>query len=838
MAVRASEEATMAVLGSLPPAVSLAATNGPENTILSGRTDQIDALAARLAAAGVKTQPLIVSHAFHSPMMDPILEAFEAHARTLDFKQPTIEFVSNVTGKLLAVGEPTDAAYWRRHVRGTVRFDQGMNALLAQSPSLLIEIGPNPVLLGMAKAARPEMTLPCVPALRRGKEEWICAFEALQQVYLAGVPIDWGGVYRDRPSLKLALPTYPFQRQRFWAAAVPRVQEASSTPGQVTDGSIDPELYRVESTTVDPTSVTGGHPVRSVLLAGTGSELTAAKTSFQAAGIRVHELIDQAPLFNGHSSGDLQTSHGAIRSFLQSGAERPDAIVLFLPDRSSAEDVPAATLQTANTIVSLLQGVIETQSKPPAIWLVTQGAIVCKPTDRPNLTASGAEAIAKVARLEHPDLHIFHADLPMGQSAADFGRLAALLRQGIKEHTVALRAEGIGILRLVRFSSGKSQSRLHIQPHGGYLVTGAFGGLGLRSAQWLVEIGAKELYLVGRREPSAEVRAQIDAMEAAGVSIHLILADISKEQGIADLSAQVSKASAPLRGILHAAGVLDDGILMHQNPERLATVFAPKVSGGWLLHKFSLQHPLEFFVLFGSAAALLGSSGQANYAAANSFLDALAEMRHQQGLPASSIAWGAWSDIGMATRVKVTQRPSVIGIGKIAPDRGMRLLEEAILSGEPKLAALPFDWKLVFASRTAHHDWPLLEKLAGEVQNTGAMAASSATLASLVETASPSERLSAIKDYLKTRLVTVLMLPPDSSLPEDQPFAELGLDSLMALELKNQLQTSAAAALPTTFLFEYPNLRLAATYLDALMAGPCAGEASEAEASGYEEIVL
>lgn len=833
MAAHASEEAVMAVVGSLPSAVALAAVNGPENTILSGRRDQIDELAVRLANAGIRAQPLVVSHAFHSPMMDPMLDAFEAQAATMDFKEPKIDFVSNVTGKVLAPGEPTDASYWRRHVRGTVRFDQGMNALLAQNPSLLIEIGPNPVLLGMAKAARPKMTIPYAPTLRRGKDEWSCAFEALQQVYLAGIPIDWDGVYRDLTLRKLPLPTYPFQRQRYWTYSEPRAaRDKSSQPAGSGGESIDADLYQVEWSTVDPASITAEHPVHSVMLAGSEIAVAETKVALQAAGIKV--LTPPDVLFNEFSPEGLRKGREGVRSCLRA-YERPDAIVLLLPVYSNAEDVPAATLQTASTVLEFLKEVVDTPGGSPDVWLVTRGGLVCNPTDRPAPAASVVGAIAKVARLEHSDLRIFQADLPIESIATNLARLANLLRNGMREHTVALRVEETRIPRLVRFTRSGSHTRLHVEPRGAYLVTGAFGGLGLRTAQWLVEAGARELYLAGRREPSNEVRAQVNKFEAAGVSVQLAIVDISKEEGIAELSTRISRSASPLRGILHAAGVVDDGLLVHQNPERLATVFAPKVAGGWLLHKFSMQHSLDFFVMFSSASTLLGLSGQSNYVAANAFLDSLAEMRHQQDLPATSVAWGAWSDIGMATRVKVTQRSKVIGIGNITPDRGMELLEEAILSGQPTLAALAFDWKLFLASRTAHHDWPLLEKLAGEVQQVAATARS-ASLASLVEQASHGERLGVIRDYLKGRILKVLMLPPDQTLPEDQPFAELGLDSLMALELKNELQISAGAALPPTFLFAYPNLGVASTYLHAVMARPI--EAAKIEASGYEEIVL
>jgi acyl carrier protein len=287
---------------------------------------------------------------------------------------------------------------------------------------------------------------------------------------------------------------------------------------------------------------------------------------------------------------------------------------------------------------------------------------------------------------------------------------------------------------------------------------------------------------------------------------------------------------------VHAAGTVDDGVLIQQTPERFARVFAPKVQGGWLLHEFSLRHSLDFFVVFASAAALLGLGGQSNYAAANAFLDTLAELRQQQGLPATAIAWGAWSEIGMATRVKAAQRASGIGIGLISPAKGMEMLELAVESGSPAPAVLSIDWRLFFASRTAHHDWPLLAKLAEGMREPEKAAGT--TLALLVERAPAERRLGVIKDYLSARIASVLRLPSDFVLRGNQPLAELGLDSLMALELKNELQTSAGAALPATFLFEYPTLSLAATYLDALMASGRGGELAESHSAGYEEIVL
>jgi NAD(P)-dependent dehydrogenase (short-subunit alcohol dehydrogenase family)/acyl carrier protein len=504
---------------------------------------------------------------------------------------------------------------------------------------------------------------------------------------------------------------------------------------------------------------------------------------------------------------------------------------LSLPDHSGAKDIPAATLQNATAVLALLQEIVDHGAERPDVWLVTHGAVACDGNDRPDIAASAVDGIAKVARLEHPDLRIYQADLPPDPTPGDFAQLAGLLLRGTAEHALAIRANGILVPRLVRYRD-EERGQISIQPKGAYLVTGALGGLGLRTAEWLVERGAKELYLVGRRAPSAFAREQIDKFETAGARVHVVAADISRAQDIEKLSALIRENGSELRGIVHAAGVLDDGVITQQTPERFATVFAPKVVGGWLLHEFSLQHPLDFFAMFGSAAALLGLSGQSNYAAANAFLDGLANLRHHQGLPATCVAWGAWADIGMATRVKITQRSTVIGIGNISPDKGMKLQEQAILSGAPTLAVLPFDWKLFFAARTAHHDWPLLQKLAADSEGEK-KAAPSTNLVSLVDQAPSGGRLDAIRNYVSARLSSVLMLPPDYLLRDDQPFAELGLDSLMALELKNELQSSAGVSLPPTFLFEYPNLGQAAMYLDALITGPRKSQSVDAE-----EIVL
>ncbi len=751
LAVRASEAVMSEAVGPLPLGVSVAALNGPESIVLSGRTEEISDLSRRLVEKGVKAQPLTVSHAFHSPLMEPMLEEFEQQAAEFTYRSPEIAFVSNVTGRPLGAAEPINALYWRRHVRGTVRFSEGMGALLAQKPGILFEAGPNPVLLGMAKLANPDLSLPCVPAMRRGKEEWQSVFEALQQLYLAGAPIVWDAVYEDRERQKLVLPNYPFQRQCYWVKTVANADPAKTlranpeaSAASAPEDQFEPRLYEVEWSLTTPQetaaqntgAILGAH---SVLLAGEAplSEQIGKALSGQQAAVHWLPGSQGSLSLGGETFEDLCRDRELVRAALR--AAQPQSVVLLLPDRSNAEDIPAAAMRNATAVLALLQEVIDCASARPSVWLVTQGAWAYDARQRLDLPASVAGAIAKVARLEHAGLSIHHVDLPSEPSAGDLERLAVLLRQGTTEHTLAIRRGGIAAPRLTGLDTPAQRTPLRIRPQGAYLVTGAFGGLGLRTAQWLVERGAKELFLTGRREPSPETRDQIEKLQASGARIHNVAADVSKRQDVERLFALMDGAGSELRGIVHAAGTVDDGVLIQQTPERFAHVFAPKVQGGWLLHEFSLRYPLDFFVMFASAAALLGLGGQSNYAAANAFLDSLAELRQQQGLPATAIAWGAWSEIGMATRVKAAQRASGIGIGLISPTQGIGMLELAVESGSPAPAVLAIDWRRFFASRTAHHDWPLLAGLAEGLQEPEKTAAT--TLALLVERA-PAERRS------------------------------------------------------------------------------------------------
>jgi acyl transferase domain-containing protein len=370
-----------------------------------------------------------------------------------------------------------------------------------------------------------------------------------------------------------------------------------------------------------------------------------------------------------------------------------------------------------------------------------------------------------------------------------------------------------------------------------YLITGGLTGLGLLVAQRLVGEGARHLVLMGRRAPTDAARAAIQALEATGAAVMVAQGDVSDEARLRQVLAHIENEMPPLRGVIHSAGVLDDGALLQQNWSRFQTVFAPKVGGGYLLHTLTRGAPLDFFILFSSGSAVLGSPGQSNHAAANAFLDAMAHYRRGMGLPALSVNWGVWAEIGAAAERSVGDRASSRGIGQISPEEGWQALWHLMQqsAADPGVSAqvgvFPVDWAKFLAGgappffRELAVTGPSLSKTAGDDQPRlngraepapGAPVAGQGTrLRQRLEEAPASKRRMTLLAYVRDEANKVLGLPSMQSIDNQQPLQELGLDSLMAVELRNLLGSSLELErpLPATLVFDYPTVESLADYL-------------------------
>jgi polyketide synthase 12/myxalamid-type polyketide synthase MxaB len=366
-----------------------------------------------------------------------------------------------------------------------------------------------------------------------------------------------------------------------------------------------------------------------------------------------------------------------------------------------------------------------------------------------------------------------------------------------------------------------------VRADGTYLITGGMGGIGLRAATWLVERGARHVVLTGRRAPAPEAVEAIAEMERAGVQVMAAAADVADGHRMADLLEDVRRRFPPLRGVIHSAGVLDDGILTQQDWGRFRRVLAPKLDGGALLHRLTLADPLDFFVLYSSAAALLGSPGQANHAAANAFLDALAAHRRTAGLPALSVNWGPWAEVGAAVRRDVGGRAGQEGLGRIAPERGLAVLDRFARGGRARLAVLPIDWSVFLRGRRPA---PFLSSLAAVARPRSAKTPAPQGFLERLEATPAAGRLHVLREHIQTLAARVLGLDGMQVMDGRRPLQEIGLDSLMAVELRNALSGAVGRPLPATLLFDYPTVDALVAHLGGAVLGlgaaaePAAGE--------------
>jgi NADPH:quinone reductase-like Zn-dependent oxidoreductase len=327
---------------------------------------------------------------------------------------------------------------------------------------------------------------------------------------------------------------------------------------------------------------------------------------------------------------------------------------------------------------------------------------------------------------------------------------------------------------------------LQVRGDGTYLVTGGLGGIGLATAEWLAQRGAGKLVLLSRRGPGEADRDAIERVRASGAEVIALACDIADPEAVRSLWRDTLASCPPLRGIIHSAGTLADAVLGEQDAERFDRVAASKISGALNLHRASARDPLDFFALYSSTSALLGSPGQANYAAANAFLDSLALHRRAIGLPATSIAWGAWGEVGMASRLSEAQRArwASAGIGLLESSEAFTRLERALVGEAAHVAVMAIE-----PERFLHEAGPAARALMADVSPKIALAgeAEATPLALLNAAVTAEERSELLLAYLRRQLAHVLGINA-AAFDVDMPLSDFGMDSLMAVQLRNRVE--------------------------------------------------
>ncbi len=702
------------VLGSIDglEGVSIAAVNGPASTVISGDADAVEAVAERWRSDGTRVRRLRVSHAFHSHLMDPVLDELGRVASGMPHQRPQVPWACGTTGEAL---EEFGPRYWVEQARGAVRFADAISELSDRGVQIFVEIGPDGTLSGMGPAVVADGVF--VPVSRPKVPADVALLEAFGRVHVSGGQVDWSAVFAG--GHRVELPTYAFQNQRFW----PDITQGGTAAGAVTTGgAADEEFWAaVEDGDLSAMDVEGHLTLKEALPALASwrrrslEDSAVADWRYQVTWEQIPDtgsavlsgtwLVvtpdealaqDTVQALNERGAETIvvetdETDRAVLAGRLTGFADTPLAGVVSLlgTDETPQTGFPAVPAGVATTTV-LVQALGDAGLTAP-MWALTQGAVSTGTDDSAaNPMQAQVWGLGRVAGLEHADRWGGLVDLPASWDDRTGERLCAVL-SGTAEDQVAIRTSGILGRRLVRAAQPRPGAVW--APGGTTLVTGGTGGIGARVGRWVVGRGARRVLLTSRSGPGAAGAAALAAeLASAGASVEVIASDISQRSEVEGLLAHIAVDGPPLTSVMHAAGVGQFTSIDENTVEEHANVTAAKVAGAVWLDELTRDLDLDAFVVFSSIAATWGSGHQPSYAAGNAYLDALADDRRSRGLAATSLAWGPWAGGGM-TDEEDADRMKVRGLRLLDPRLAIQVLGQALDGGDGTLTVVDVEWE-------------------------------------------------------------------------------------------------------------------------------------------------
>ncbi len=854
------------------PSLSVAAYNGA-NTVLSGPVEDLERAVAGLEDDGVRCDWLDTSHAFHSALLDPVLDEFESYANRFTFGAPQRTLVCNRTGAALGRSAKLDGAYWRRHARQPVEFAKSVHTLADLHCTMLLEIGPQPILTAAALRAWPDpATAPrAVASMRKNIADHRQITEALANAYIVGHRPDFGALAGS--ARKLDLPTYPFQHRQYWfkeqrvtpAHAPAQVAAArTETVRLLEDGRFDElaallggngnqqpvEMLKqlaaqhnqersVQSIADSRYEIRWEKSAASSAKAGEGSgwlligdDAGAAQPVVDAltAGGHRHRIIG-LPV----SDADEERLATALRA---AAAEEPELrIVLLAALDSDTATSTRSLLRMQHRVLGgtrrLFRAAATAELRAP-IWLVTRGAQRVTKSDAVSPVQTCLWGFGRAAALEYPRLWGGLVDLPAAGAPDDgvwsrlIDRMVAAPRgSASSEDQIALREQAVYVPRLTRRSGQPAAKPLALRDDATYLVTGGLGGVGMEIAGYLAAHGARHLVLTSRRTPGDAAQQRIQALhDQHGCDVRVITADVADLHDVARLVSTIQAELPPLAGIVHAAGEIGNTPLQTLDDAEIDRVFAGKVWGAWHLSEAIADMKLDFFLCTASISGVWGSGGQSAYSAANAFLDGLAWQQREHGYV--SVNFGPWSAAGMAdeaARAQLDKR----GVRPLSPADALAGMADVMGGSSPQGVVAKIDWASFLPLYQMAGKRGFLTELQQEVPDSAPELAASGTT-QLVErlTAAPvQQRKKLVVDYLRDAVAEVTRIDP-AEIREEAGLFDLGMDSLMAVELRRRLERAVGKELPATLAMDYPRITDVANFLinDVLsLSAPAAAQA-------------
>ena len=657
----------------LSAGLDLAAVNAPAQCVVSGSHDRLESFEAHLAARGIKMRRLVTSHAFHSSMMEPMLARFESFLASLPLQEPLIPWVSNLTGTWIRREEATDPAYWSRHVRATVRFADGLRTLLDDQPPVLLEVGPGRTLQALAQRHSGSTAVSSFASFSgREQDEMAGLLMTLGSLWGAGVPVEWNGLQRERPPRRVPLPSYPFERQRYW------LDPREDRPDSVADGGRRADLsqwfYELswKRSALVPTSsrrspdhwlvFVGDRETEAVLRSQLESRVASVTTVFPGSG------------FERHADGsyrvrpDSREDHAKLLEELAARGQVPHCLLHVWGLESTGTDTSAdARMRTAQErgflhLVILAQTFGARRDSRRSILVLAQGLhdVTGDELLRPEWTTMLGACLVIPQEYAGLSCRLIDLDRTAFQPpfVNDWGeRLVTEAGRSGGDRVVAYRGQHRWVRTFEPLClDAKGGDRLPFRQGGVCLITGGLGGVGLRVAEHLIRTVRARLVLVGRSQPTAEQREFVAALERLGSEVLVCRADVADRAQMQRLIDEAHQRFGGIHAVVHSAGVAGGGLLALKTPNAVWEEFRAKVQGAAVIDALFRNQPLELLLFCSSLTAVAGGVGQSAYCAANAFLDALAHAGRREARRVISVNFDRWRHIGMARQAEATLR--------------------------------------------------------------------------------------------------------------------------------------------------------------------------------------
>ncbi len=836
--------------------IDIAADNGPSALVVSGASQAIDSLKQRLDAEGIYNKALVVSHAFHSPLMTPMLAAFRAVAESIHYHKPTLPIISTLTGQVLQAGE-MNANYWVAHIRKPVSFRQAMETLAEKKLAAFIEIGPGNTLLTLAQQTI-QTEVQWITSLRRRQGDWAAFLGSAAQCYVNGIALDAKGFEEGYHRYRIALPTYYFDRQRHW-----HPDAEFSTLVTAAEPAYQDCLYDIQW---QPRALPSPPP--SPLMRDKNQ--AALHWVFCSDNLQAGQQLSEALHAKGHTCTLLLLSAAADHALTFSPQHccinplEPShwqQFFAWLAAQGLALDRFVVSIGNAEETAEQAQAKIQEQAQPTveqrvaenchALLFATQGLLAAKLSgskklwllsanvlgpDRqltqPSLSRSPLHGMAKVIALESAE--IWGGAIDFDHFRQDDPRWIELLidevMQSDGEDQIAYSKHIRHVPRLTPIQDKllKQAPTIHGQEY--YVITGGLGGIGLSVALWLAENGARKIALLSRSglptkddsNPAAQRNSQfkldtVAKLQALGCQVLTPAIDVTDLAQLNAFFDQLSAGGEKISHVLHAAGVSEIRMLRDMDVATFDRVMEAKVKGSMALHHATSTREIGQLVLFSSIASIWGSGGELHYAAANHFLDTLADYRNQQGLATQVLNWGPWGEVGMAAAHAgdVEKR----GLRLLAADQasavcGKLMHGQANNKPRSQFVIAKVEWSQFKELIEIAKPRPFLSLVGVLEKQPEANAATSMTpLVKELWAKTPEQRQQTLLTFLKG-VVANNLSSANVNIEVDEPLHELGIDSLTAVEIRRSLETAFGSKFPATLIFDYPTILGIAKYIE------------------------